>query len=78
MLFNVGAYQPLTNNAIMSHLSSQNAGINAPQIPIEDLWLSKFQQVVNVNLVGTFLCTREAVRVFKSQSPPGGECPAWR
>ncbi|KAI0927526.1 hypothetical protein AcW1_007263 [Taiwanofungus camphoratus] len=49
-----------------------NAGINAPQIPIEDLWLSKFQQVVNVNLVGTFLCTREAVRVFKSQSPPGG------
>ncbi|PCH40374.1 short-chain dehydrogenase/reductase SDR [Wolfiporia cocos MD-104 SS10] len=49
-----------------------NAGISAKQIPIEDLPLSKFQEIVNVNLVGTFLCTREAVRIFKSQSPQGG------
>ncbi|KZT12165.1 short-chain dehydrogenase/reductase SDR [Laetiporus sulphureus 93-53] len=49
-----------------------NAGISAPQIPIEELTLSQFEQVVNVNLVGTFLCTREAVKIFKSQTPQGG------
>ncbi|KAH9950625.1 short-chain dehydrogenase/reductase SDR [Amylocystis lapponica] len=49
-----------------------NAGINAPQVPIEELPLAKLQDVLNVNVVGTFLCTREAVRVFKSQTPQGG------
>ncbi|KAI0718225.1 short-chain dehydrogenase/reductase SDR [Cerioporus squamosus] len=49
-----------------------NAGIVSPQIPIEETSLETFQKVINVNLVGTFLCTREAVRIFKSQSPQGG------
>jgi len=49
-----------------------NAGSGAPPIPIEELPLTLFQHVVNVNLVGTFLCTREAVKIFKSQSPQGG------
>jgi len=49
-----------------------NAGMNAPQVPIEEMSLEQFQQVVNVNLVGPFLCTREAVRIFKSQTPQGG------
>ena len=41
-------------------------------MPIEELSLEKFQQVTNINLIGTFLCTREAVRIFKSQIPQGG------
>lgn len=41
-------------------------------MPIEELSLDAFQQVINVNLIGTFLCTREAVRIFKAQSPQGG------
>jgi len=49
-----------------------NAGISSKAIPIEELPLSQFQKIVNVNLIGTFLCTREAVRVFKSQTPQGG------
>ncbi|KAI0725249.1 short-chain dehydrogenase/reductase SDR [Fomitopsis betulina] len=49
-----------------------NAGISAPAVPIEDLSLEKFQQVTNINLIGTFLCTREAVRIFKAQVPQGG------
>lgn len=28
---------------------------------------------MNVNLIGPFLCTREAFKVFKRQHPPGGE-----
>ncbi|EPT00301.1 hypothetical protein FOMPIDRAFT_1023878 [Fomitopsis schrenkii] len=49
-----------------------NAGVSAPAVPIEDLSLEKFQQVTNINLIGTFLCTREAVRIFKAQVPQGG------
>ncbi|KAI0330806.1 short-chain dehydrogenase/reductase SDR [Cubamyces sp. BRFM 1775] len=49
-----------------------NAGIVSPQVPIEEVPLETFQQVININLTGTFLCTREAVRIFKAQSPQGG------
>ncbi|KAG7443161.1 NAD(P)-binding protein [Guyanagaster necrorhizus] len=49
-----------------------NAGTNAPQVPIEELSLDTFQRVINVNLIGPFLCTREAFKVFKNQAPPGG------
>ncbi|EEB98730.1 hypothetical protein MPER_01713, partial [Moniliophthora perniciosa FA553] len=43
-----------------------------PLVPIDEVPLEQFQQVINVNLIAPFICTREAVRVFKSQSPPGG------
>ncbi|KAF9068636.1 hypothetical protein BDP27DRAFT_1327035 [Rhodocollybia butyracea] len=49
-----------------------NAGISSAQVPIEELSLESFQNVLNVNLVAPFICTREAVRQFKVQSPPGG------
>lgn len=49
-----------------------NAGGNAPPIPLEDLSLEQWQGVVDVNLTGMFLCTREAMRIMKAQSPRGG------
>ncbi|EGN98130.1 hypothetical protein SERLA73DRAFT_55382 [Serpula lacrymans var. lacrymans S7.3] len=49
-----------------------NAGISHKGTPIDELSLETFTSVINVNLVGSFLCTREAFRVFKSQSPTGG------
>ncbi|CCL99464.1 uncharacterized protein FIBRA_01482 [Fibroporia radiculosa] len=49
-----------------------NAGISSKPIPIEEMSLSHFQKIVDVNLIGTFLCTREAVKIFKSQTPQGG------
>ena len=49
-----------------------NAGTNAPGIPIEDLTLEQWQNVVNVNLTGVFLCTQEAIRIMKAQTPRGG------
>jgi NAD(P)-dependent dehydrogenase (short-subunit alcohol dehydrogenase family) len=49
-----------------------NAGQGAPPTPLEELSLEQWQQVVNVNLTGVFLCTREAFRVMKLQSPRGG------
>ena len=49
-----------------------NAGVNVPGIPFEDLSLDQWQLVINVNLTGSFLCAREAFKVMREQHPQGG------
>jgi NAD(P)-dependent dehydrogenase (short-subunit alcohol dehydrogenase family) len=49
-----------------------NAGINAPAIPMEELNYDQWSDVVAVNLTGSFLCAQEAIRQMKSQQPAGG------
>ncbi len=49
-----------------------NAGVNAPGIPLEELSDEQWQNVVDINLTGVFLCIREAFKVMKDQSPQGG------
>ena len=49
-----------------------NAGINVPAIPLEDLSVEQWRSVVDINLTGVFLCTQEAFRLMKSQDPMGG------
>ena len=49
-----------------------NAGMNAPGIPLEDLSDEQWLAVVNVNLTGVFYGIREAFRVMKAQTPMGG------
>jgi NAD(P)-dependent dehydrogenase (short-subunit alcohol dehydrogenase family) len=49
-----------------------NAGINAPGVPLENLAFDQWQNVVNTNLTGVFLCSQEAVRIMKQQNPRGG------
>jgi NAD(P)-dependent dehydrogenase (short-subunit alcohol dehydrogenase family) len=49
-----------------------NAGFGAPAVPMEDLTLQQWQSVVDTILTGSFLCTQEAIRIMKSQTPKGG------
>ena len=49
-----------------------NAGTGAPAVPFEDLTLEQWQTVVDANLTGSFLCTQEAFRIMKDQTPQGG------
>jgi NAD(P)-dependent dehydrogenase (short-subunit alcohol dehydrogenase family) len=49
-----------------------NAGTIAPGLPIEDLPFEKWKAVIDTNVSGVFLCTKEAFRVMKSQTPRGG------
>jgi NAD(P)-dependent dehydrogenase (short-subunit alcohol dehydrogenase family) len=49
-----------------------NAGGNAPAIPLEDLSIEQWQKVIDVNLTGVFLCTQAAFRLMKEQHPRGG------
>ena len=49
-----------------------NAGVNPASAPIEDLRLAQWKAALDTNVTGTFLCTREAVRLMKRQHPRGG------
>jgi NAD(P)-dependent dehydrogenase (short-subunit alcohol dehydrogenase family) len=49
-----------------------NAGMSAPPVPLDELTLEQWTAVVNVNLTGAFLCTQEAFRAMKAQTPRGG------
>jgi len=49
-----------------------NAGMGAPAVPMEDLPLEKWKEVVDLNLTAMFMCTQEAIRIMKSQEPRGG------
>jgi NAD(P)-dependent dehydrogenase (short-subunit alcohol dehydrogenase family) len=49
-----------------------NAGVNAPGIPLEDLTVEQWRNVVNINLSGMFFCIQEAFRMMKDQNPRGG------
>src|SRR5262249_56517692 len=48
-----------------------NAGVPT-HVPIEDITLTYWQEVLDVNLTAAFLCSREAVKIMKSQTPQGG------
>ena len=49
-----------------------NAGVGAPAVPLEELPFDKWKAAVDTNLTGTFLCTQEAFRIMKDQTPRGG------
>ncbi len=49
-----------------------NAGVNAPGVPLEDLTVEQWRNVVDINLTGVFLCIQNAFRVMKAQKPMGG------
>jgi NAD(P)-dependent dehydrogenase (short-subunit alcohol dehydrogenase family) len=49
-----------------------NAGINAPGVPLEEISVEQWRAVVDTNLTGAFFCTQEAFKLMKSQTPRGG------
>jgi NAD(P)-dependent dehydrogenase (short-subunit alcohol dehydrogenase family) len=49
-----------------------NAGVSAPAVPMEELSFEQWQNVVNVNLTGSFLCAQGAIALMKAQLPQGG------
>jgi NAD(P)-dependent dehydrogenase (short-subunit alcohol dehydrogenase family) len=49
-----------------------NAGVGAPGVRLEDITIEQWRTVVDTNLTGAFLCTREAFRVMRAQTPRGG------
>jgi NAD(P)-dependent dehydrogenase (short-subunit alcohol dehydrogenase family) len=49
-----------------------NAGTFAPAVEMDELTYEQWQTVVDVNLTGVFLCTQQAMKIMKAQTPKGG------
>jgi NAD(P)-dependent dehydrogenase (short-subunit alcohol dehydrogenase family) len=49
-----------------------NAGVSVPGMPLEDVSFEDWSAIVSANLTGAFLCTQQAFRLMKSQTPRGG------
>ncbi|HLS16600.1 MAG TPA: SDR family oxidoreductase [Paenalcaligenes sp.] len=49
-----------------------NAGIGHAEVDIDALAIEDWQQIVNINLNGSFYCAREAFKLMKEQQPQGG------
>jgi NAD(P)-dependent dehydrogenase (short-subunit alcohol dehydrogenase family) len=49
-----------------------NAGIQVPATPLEDVALAHWRASVDTHLTGAFLCTQQAFRLMKNQAPKGG------
>lgn len=49
-----------------------NAGISGPGKLLEDLSVETWKEIVDVNLTAAFLCTQQAFRIMKGQTPRGG------
>jgi NAD(P)-dependent dehydrogenase (short-subunit alcohol dehydrogenase family) len=49
-----------------------NAGTASKPASVEDVTLEQWRAVLDANLTGAFLCTREAMRIMKAQTPRGG------
>jgi len=49
-----------------------NAGVNTPAVPIDELAVDQWLNVINTNLTGVFLCSRGAFGLMRRQQPQGG------
>ncbi|MDP3812064.1 MAG: SDR family oxidoreductase [Hydrogenophaga sp.] len=49
-----------------------NAGVNAPAVPIDELPLERWKDVIDTNVTGVFLCARAAFGLMRRQTPQGG------
>ena len=49
-----------------------NAGVGAPPVPLDELTIEQWCNVVDINLNGMFYCLQQAFAIMKKQQPMGG------
>jgi len=79
--FSTDISQPAEVNALFAMVKEKfgrldvlfnNAGMSGPKVLFEDISAAQWQEVVNVNFSGSFLCAQGAFRLMKEQAPQGG------
>ncbi|CAD6584227.1 MAG: hypothetical protein TREMPRED_003774 [Tremellales sp. Tagirdzhanova-0007] len=57
----------------VSAVDDDNAGVDLlNSVPLEEADMTKFRQVLDVNIMAAVYCTKEAIKIMKDQSPSGG------
>lgn len=73
--------EPTAVDAVFAHIAQRwgrldvlinNAGIFGPTLPIDEVPVADWKQVVDINLTGSFLCAQAAFRLMRTQTPQGG------
>jgi len=49
-----------------------NAGVNAPAVPMDELPVETWKNLIDTNVTGVYLCARAAFGLMRRQSPQGG------
>jgi len=49
-----------------------NAGVNLPPTPVDEMGLEDWRKVIDTNLTAAFHVARDSFRMMKAQSPQGG------
>ena len=68
----IDLFNKIKNDHGRIDLLFNNAGMGAPRVPIEELKEEDWRKTVDVNLTGSFLCSQQAIKLMKTQSPQGG------
>jgi NAD(P)-dependent dehydrogenase (short-subunit alcohol dehydrogenase family) len=66
----VSAIQDTTNHFGQLNIAVNNAGVSV-SVPSDECTLEQWNWVMNVNCTGSFLISREAIKVFKQQASGG-------
>lgn len=61
-----------TGTHMRTRTDTQNAGINVPAVPMEELSVEQYRSLMAVNVDACFYCAQEAVKIMKTQDPKGG------
>jgi NAD(P)-dependent dehydrogenase (short-subunit alcohol dehydrogenase family) len=49
-----------------------NAGVSLPGKPIDEIAVSDWRNLIDINVTGSFICARKAFGIMRHQSPQGG------
>jgi NAD(P)-dependent dehydrogenase (short-subunit alcohol dehydrogenase family) len=62
----------MSSSGKVAIVTGAGTGIGAPGVPLEELTYEQWKAVVDTNLTGSFICTQEAFKIMKDQTPRGG------